>query len=134
MKAVIRDLEILKALKPMQVAAYLQGKGWYEENKIDDVSVWVDRNNNGKELSLDLPLKPEFKRFSLHLSQVLETLSTVEERSQLEIISDIRNSWADIIRLRVNSQESINSSIPLDNAISIFKMIEYSKIEVRHRF
>lgn len=46
MIAAVRDLDILKSIKPMQVAKYLQGKGWYEESKIEEsVSVLLYQNN-----------------------------------------------------------------------------------------
>ncbi|NEP45159.1 MAG: hypothetical protein F6K35_40445, partial [Okeania sp. SIO2H7] len=121
MMAVVRDLDVLKSIKPMQVAKYLQGKGWHEEGKIEEtVSVWLSQNN-GKQWSLDLPLKPELKRFPLHISQVLETLETVEGRSQLEILRDINDVFADVIRLRVNSSLSTNGSIPFDNSLAILQ-------------
>jgi len=124
MIATVRDLDILQSVKPMQVAKYLQGKGWYEESKIEEsVSIWLYQNN-GKKWSLDLPLKPELKRFPLHISQVLETLEKVEGRSQLEILRDIHNVSADVIRLRVNSPLVVNGSIPLNNALEILQNLK----------
>lgn len=45
----------------------------------------------------------------------------MEGRSQLEILRDINNVSADIIRLRVNSRLATNGSIPLNNALEILQ-------------
>jgi hypothetical protein len=36
MKAAVKDLDILKAIQPQQVASYLQNKCWYEKRQIAD--------------------------------------------------------------------------------------------------
>jgi len=102
MKAVIRDLDVLKAIEPPQVATYLQANGWNQESMIaDKASIWIQKTDAGEEFDILLPLKSEFTDFPVLISQVLENLESAEDRSQLEIISDIINYDSDAIALRV---------------------------------
>jgi len=92
MKAVIRDLDVLKAIEPPQVATYLQANGWNQESMIaDKASIWIQKTDAGEEFDILLPLKSEFTDFPILISQVIENLESAEDRSQLEIISDIIN-------------------------------------------
>ena len=47
-------------------------------------------------------------------SEVLRTLEHVEQRSQLEILRDLRTSSSDLIRIRASASQTTTGSIPLD--------------------
>lgn len=120
MKVIVRDFDALNSIKPKQIATYLQAKNWiHNRNFSNKAYVFNKKNNDNWEILL--PLKPELKRFPLHISQVLETLETVEGRSQLEILRDITNIFADVIRLGVNSPLASNGSIPLHSSLEILQ-------------
>ena len=120
MKVAIQDNEVLKTINPAKVVTYLKSNGWQQEIIDNDrVSVFIQRIDSGKELVIELPLKPEFRDFSRRMSEVIKTLEDAEQRSQLEIFTDIRTSWADVIRLRVHHPNLVDGSIPLEDSIRI---------------
>ncbi|MEW6496994.1 MAG: hypothetical protein AB1589_31400 [Cyanobacteriota bacterium] len=90
MKATVRDLDILKAIQPDQVATYLQEKGWHEKRQIaEHASIWSLKSDSGEEFQIVLPLNSEIPGFPVSMNIVLETLEIAEGRSQLEILDDL---------------------------------------------
>ena len=88
----VRDPSILSNLDPMQITAYLQSRGWLQESGVDDKeSVWVISINDEEydEFSITLPLNPKTRSYALRMAEILETLERAEERSQLDILSDL---------------------------------------------
>jgi len=124
MLAVIRDLDVLKAIEPPQVATYLQATGWNQESMIaDKASIWIQQNDSGEKLEVLLPLKPEFTDFHRCMRDVLEILEYAEDRSQLEILGDIVNYDADAIALRVPPPLANKGSIPLAENIELIQFL-----------
>ena len=88
----VRDPSILSNLDPMQLTAYLQSRGWLQESRVDDKeSVWVISINDEEydEFSITLPLNPNTRSYALRMAEILEILERAEERSQLDILSDL---------------------------------------------
>ncbi|MEO0842895.1 MAG: hypothetical protein AAF063_28870 [Cyanobacteria bacterium J06643_5] len=88
----VRDSSILFNLDPIQLTAYLQSRGWLQENRVDDKeSVWVISINDEEydEFSITLPLNPKTRSYALRMAEILETLERAEGRSQLDILSDL---------------------------------------------
>lgn len=90
MNVTVSDLDILQAIQPQQVATYLQNHGWYQQNQVEDkASIWIQENEGGEPLNIVLPLNREIPGFPISMSVILETLEKTENRSQLEIISEL---------------------------------------------
>jgi hypothetical protein len=90
MKAIVTDLDILKAIQPRQVATYLQNKGWHEQRQIADrASIWTQNTDSDEEFQIVLPLNSEIPGFPVSMNRILETLEIAEGRSQLEILEDL---------------------------------------------
>jgi hypothetical protein len=124
MKVTIEDYEVLKAIQPLQVVSYLQATGWQEESKDNDKSsTWVKRNYSEGELILNLPLKPDIRYFSHRMAEVLKIISDAENRSELDIVNDIRYSWSDVIRFYINNSDVIDGSLLLEDSIRILTSI-----------
>lgn len=122
MKATVRDLDVLNAIQPLQVATYLRANGWHEQSRIaDKATVWIQMTNSGEEFEILLPLKPESRDFPLLISQVLETLEIAERRSQLEILSALTTSSADVILVRVNHPDAVDGSMPIDDCVLLLQ-------------
>lgn len=89
----VRDPEILKHLEPEIVRAYLQNHQWLEVRQIEDkASIWNYRSEIGADFEILLPLKTEFLDFPRRMAEVLQTLEIAENRSQLEILSNLLTS------------------------------------------
>jgi hypothetical protein len=122
MKATIRDANTLKSIVPNQVASYLQMKGWHQESYIPEkASIWTLGDELEEQFEVLLPLNPRFQDFPIRMSQVLKTLETAEQRSQVEILDSLISTLADIIDIRLTHQNFDNGTIPLNNGINLFR-------------
>lgn len=89
----VRDPEILRHLEPESVRTYLQTHRWLEVRQIEDkASIWNLHSETGEELEIFLPLKSEFLDFPRRMAEVLQTLEIAENRSQLDILSNLFTS------------------------------------------
>lgn len=71
MKATVKDLDILKAIQPQQVAKYLHNKGWYEERQIaDHASIWTQKSDSDEELQIVLPLNSDIPGFPVSINSI----------------------------------------------------------------
>jgi len=90
MKAIINDVEILKHLQPKYIENYLQSTGWHQQKVIfNKVSIWIRDNHSETHLKIQLPVDQNFDDYSLRISEVMQTLEKTENRSQLDILSEI---------------------------------------------
>lgn len=122
MKATVWDIDHLESVQPLELAAYLRASGWQEREYVPErASVWsLDDSSNG-EYELLLPLRHDFRDFVDRISEAMQTLEIAEQRSRLEILQDLGNTSADIVRVRVNPSDVANGSIPLDNGVNLFQ-------------
>lgn len=123
MKATIRDAEILKAIDPSQVASYLEMKGWHRESLIPEkASIWTFADEAGEEIAeVLLPLNPRFRDFSARMSEVLQALESIEQRSQLEIFESLVRALSDVIGIRLSHHDFDDGTIPLNDGVKLVK-------------
>ncbi|MBD2772569.1 hypothetical protein [Iningainema tapete] len=90
MKAIVCDGDILKSLDPRQVAVYLQSKGWHERTRVPaQVSSWTRDTFSEDKLKIYLPLDQDFDDYPRRMYEVMEILEKAENRSQLDILSEL---------------------------------------------
>lgn len=90
MKAIICDIDVLSQLQPQQVEAYLQSTGWQERNRIPDkVSIWIYNFAPENHFKIQLPVDQNFDDYPRRMSEIIEILEKAENRSQLDILSDL---------------------------------------------
>ncbi len=121
MKVAVRDAAVLGALHPLDVAAYLRSTGWRPVERIGDKgTAWTRAAASGDEAEILLPLRPELRDFTARMADVLATLATVEDRSQLDLLRDISCSSADLIRLELSGPAVVDDSLPLPQGAVAF--------------
>jgi hypothetical protein len=119
MKVAVQDSTTLRALKPLELAAYLRAKGWHQEADLSGKgSLWLLQSLSGAEFDVTLPAKRELGDYVLRIAEVLRTLADAEGRSQLEVLRDIQTTTADLIRVRAPSRDAENGTLPLDQAVA----------------
>lgn len=122
MKVSIKDPQMLRAIRPLELAAHLRSTGWREERRIGDkASVWLLDHDSGDTLEIILPLDPHLRDFGTRMAESLETLAAAEERSSLEILNDLATASADIIRVRSTSPDDEDGSIALEDGIAVIQ-------------
>ena len=114
MKVQIRDLAAFRGLNPSDVIAYLRSTGWREvETRPEHSSVWAFLIR-GETVQTFVPLDRSFRDFDLRLAEVVPMIAAVEDRSQLDVLSDLQETSSDIIRVRLQQSEASDGSVPLD--------------------
>lgn len=92
MKAIVNDVEILNHLQPGHIEEYLKSTGWHQQGIIPDkVSIWIRDNYPENKLKIQLPVDQNFDDYSRRIYDVIATLETAENRSQMDILSEIIN-------------------------------------------
>jgi hypothetical protein len=113
MKVQIRDLAAFRGLNPHDIAAYLRTTGWREvETRPGHSSLWA-RKVDGEEVIAFLPLDRIYRDFDLRMAEVVGTIAAAEDRSQLEILSDLQEANADVIRVRLKQVDTADGTLAL---------------------
>src|SRR3990172_2873870 len=98
MKASVRDKQVLAAIRPLELVAYLRATGWSQARVTEGRwGTWV----RGGDFEIAVPLNRDLGDFVLRMADALRSLEAVEDRSQLEILDDLFTSSADIVRFRL---------------------------------
>lgn len=123
MKALLRDNETLLGISPLEFAAYLRMTGW-KESKIlhNSGSEWVYHDND-EAFEILLPSSRRFADYARRIEEALETLETVEQRSQLEIAADLMTTGADVIRFPANYHAAGDGSMMIDDGVNFISNI-----------
>jgi hypothetical protein len=85
MKVDIRDADVLRAIQPSAFATYLRTRGWKEHAEAG--ASWTAFTYGDFEITL--PLTTDLRDFSIRMSEALRTLELAEDRSQLQLLSDL---------------------------------------------
>jgi hypothetical protein len=120
MKAIVNDPDALRALGPLDVAAYLRIHGWKQvESMGDKGSVWDLTAANGEQYEILLPLRPDLGDFLSRMADTVRVLELAEQRSQLEILRDLTTSATDIIRIRSQQPDTHDGTISIDDGVDL---------------
>jgi hypothetical protein len=118
MKVVVSDAGALRALKPLEMAAYLRAKGWRQVADLAGKgSLWLLKTDS-REFDVTLPARRELGDYVLRIAEVLRTVADAEGRSQIDVMRDVQTTTADLIRVRAPSRNAENGTLPLDQAVA----------------
>jgi len=120
MKALVTDQEVLAALRPLDLVAYLRAHGWRSLESTDDdpLSEWVKESERGY-YELQVPRDSHWKDYPRRVRDVVTVLAEEEARSQLDLVADIPLVARDIIRVRCIVQGRSDGTISLDDGAHI---------------
>jgi hypothetical protein len=116
-KVDIRDSTALRALLPLDVAAYLRARGWSQVEQQPRASVWALTDD--PDVEVQLPADRAFADFAERMADVLRTISEVEARSQLEVLADLKESGYDVVRLRAQTALTEIGTIALNAGVEL---------------
>lgn len=121
MRVTIRDPEILRAISPMEVAAYLRTRGWHEVRVVSRKgSYWIWKDIEGHEFEVALPLDRNLGDYLHRMGDLLGTLEESEDRSQFDILRDLTETAADVVRIPANYAEAADGSMPFEDGVAFF--------------
>ncbi|MBD2386549.1 hypothetical protein [Cylindrospermum sp. FACHB-282] len=98
MKVTIRDSKILKTIEPNVLETYLKSNGWEEKGHIyDDAgTIWSFKKYAEGEFEILLPLRQNLYDYAARIVDAMKILEEVENRSQMDILSELITTYPDI--------------------------------------
>lgn len=118
MRVRIADEAALRAVRPLDVIAYLRSRGWKELEDETDFSVWV-LAREGDGVDALAPKHQGWRDYHKRIQELIELLGEVESRSQLSILRDITEVTSDIVRLRADTAKLSDGTIPLGDGLKL---------------
>ncbi len=110
----IRDVEAMKVLRPLEVAAYLRSRGWTSREAASGrATVWALRVAVDEYEAL-LPLDPSIRDFALRMGDILHVLAAAEKRSQDAIYADLLTTTADVVRIHLEDPDLRDGTLPIE--------------------
>ena len=99
MKIEIPSRDITSSLSLLSVLSYLKSDGWYKLGPWGDLAVIYAKEIGGREWQVLLPLGDSLSDYADVMERLVSVLSQAEERSELEVFTDLANISSDVIRL-----------------------------------
>ena len=89
MKVTVKDKEIFQTIDPNVLAEHLETNGWQKVALVyENTWIWHKKNDAGQIFEIKQPVRQEFDAPQL-IAEAFKTLEVVENRSQLDILSDL---------------------------------------------
>lgn len=124
MNVTIKDIDFLQSIQPSQVTAYLQKTGWHQQKQIPDkATIWRKQNSAGELVEIILPVHREIPGFTVSMSIILDSLEKVENRSQLDIISELITNAVNITIRGVVMQIKTPNADKLSGEITLLGVV-----------
>jgi hypothetical protein len=113
MTSTIRNSAVLRAVRPQDVAVYLQARRWREQERREgEYAIW-QRTADDEPVEILLPLNTAYRDYAARIAGVLQTLEAVEQRSQLDILADIQTVGCDTIHVSAEGEALAGGAISL---------------------
>lgn len=119
MKVDIRDVQAVQAIRPVDAALYLRGRGWMAPYAPAARAVTWHATLDGEDYEVLLPLDIELGDYALRMGDLLATLAAFENRSQLEVYRDLLTITSDVIRIRIADPELEDGTLPIEEHAQI---------------
>lgn len=110
------DDRLIEEVTPEDVRLYLQANRWAEEVVNDYLSVWT---HSGTEISVFAPRRTNVRDYDTQLTLLMRFLAEFEDRQPTQILSDMRFTGADVIRLRIDTSVLERGTIGFNKATEV---------------
>ncbi len=107
--------QAIDAISPVDLSSYLRANGWHSGEELAGglAKTWL-RAIDGGDVDVIVPLDRSLRDFRRRLTETLAALERIEQRSQLQILTDIGQVAADVIRWRWIQDDVGDGTIPLE--------------------
>lgn len=110
------DDRLIEEVTPEDVRLYLQANRWAEEVVNDYLAVWT---HPGTDLSVFAPRRTDVRDYDTQLTLMMRFLAEFEDRQPTQILSDVRFTGADVIRLRIDTSVLERGTIAFNKATEV---------------
>lgn len=91
MRVQIRDKEAMESLRTANLRGYLEAQGWNNAGPWGHWATIYNRKRNGKLWEIAVPSREGGSDYAESMAWAVTTLADAEERSQLDVFSDLAN-------------------------------------------
>jgi hypothetical protein len=120
MRVRIEDTEALRAVRPLDLAAYLRAAGWKEVDPAStEPAVLWEATGDGKTSEILTPKHPDWRDYPRRVREAIATLAEFEQRSQLAILRDVSEVSTDVVRLTALNGAPGDGTLPLADGIQL---------------
>ena len=121
MTIVIRDSRVVAGVKPSEFLDYLRLRGWQLIDKASRSVLWAPPPTvRDKDVEVLIPLEIETADYDRSVVIAINQIAHAEDRSALQVLSDIRISATDVVRVRAMVASTGHDSVPLALAPRLF--------------
>lgn len=114
MNVIIRDMDALSAIRPVDTALYLRSQQWDQVQALPGRSSTWTFKTRGEEFEALLPMNVTLRDYALRMGELLNVLSVVENRSQSQIYRDLLTVSADVLRIRIADPALTDGTLSLE--------------------
>jgi hypothetical protein len=119
LRATIRDSQTLALIRLEDVQAYLVAHGWKNVRPSGEFASIYRRIVNDHKHDLLVPSTNDIDDYPQRMSDIIRVLESLENRSQIEIISDVASVRADVVRIR--RPDAIDGTLRLEDGASLMR-------------
>lgn len=111
--------DLLKLVSPNIIDKYVKAYGWnLISSKFEGALIYETDTFNEQVI---VPNRTNFDDYDSRIGDVIQILSNFENRSPIEILNDLILPPSDVIRFRVNSEQSKNGTIAYDEGLNLLQ-------------
>ena len=121
MKVAINDIQLLRSVRPLDLIGYLHANGW----KLDSERKRLSQTWTKSEHEILVPLNNKIDGFSELVKQSLNTLESVTDQDQPQLLSDIREGTVDKARLRIDDDDVADGTIDVASGSAVVTAARY---------
>ena len=101
MKVEIRDREALESLSLVSLLSYLKSHEWIDDGPWGrGMANLYLKEHGGRTYHIFAPVRDTLADYAQAMSEAVEAIATVEERSELAVFYDLAGAGSDVIRMR----------------------------------
>ena len=115
--------DLIREISPIRVRKYLLGTGWKEDsNKFDSINLFYYGHKIEEQILL--PINIEFIDYSRRIKELIEKLSKIENRNEIEIFNELLLPASDVIRFRIDNKDTKSGNLPLMDGINLLPNVK----------
>jgi hypothetical protein len=120
---VVRNKALLARISPDEVEAYLQGTGWQAfDADAGRASYWRRTDErSGEDVEVVCLRDPTFRDYAERTSEMLGTVSSLEQRSPSEVYESIASVSFDVAEMHIERSDANDGFIPLKAGAHAFQ-------------
>ena len=118
-RAQVTDRDALAARLPSELAMYLRARDWTIRERSGAAIQWV-KTVGGEEFEALQPQESTIRDYAARVRDLLAVLAIAEDRSELDVLSDITNVSMDVHTVRTFPPDSAPGTIGLDDGVQAF--------------